>query len=202
MVDLELPLLPGLEARQVLIELRLVLGVAGHDHRPLRGQKPLRLELAAFPFDDDVVSLGRSPALDGHVLGRFLPELVQGPLDLGLLHRGLDLLEFELAVFGQLELGPGLDDRLEPEELALLELDVMEDGDGDRMEAVFLQALPQGGRRQLIQKRAPELLGKHPLDHVPGGVTGPESGDLDSAAVALDDLVERRADRFGGQLDL
>ncbi len=108
------------------------------------GQEALGLQVLALPLDERIVAVPDAPVLDGRILGGFLAEFLEIPVDIGLFDPDGDLLELELLIGRQIELGDDLDDGLEPEGLALLEADLPDQRGADGVDVARPADSPSG----------------------------------------------------------
>ena len=124
-------------------------------------------------------------------------------VDLGVVDR-LDLgREVEVRVVAEGDLGRHLDGGGELERLALLGLDDIDAGLGQRHEALLEDRVAVGRLEQEIDGLVEDRAGtEHPLEHEPGRLAGPEPGNLRPPGQAADRLVDGLVEALGRQLDL
>ena len=136
---------PGFEPDQVRLEARDQPFLAEDERHPLRGAALERLAVArAGERDDRVVAVLGAAVLDRGQRRVLVAQLLDDLVDAGVVDR-LDLgAEVEVLVVAELDLGPDLDRRLEDERLALLRLDDLDVGVGQRQEVLLDEGLAVG----------------------------------------------------------
>ena len=192
----------GLEADEVRLEARDQPLLAEDQRHPL-GRAALERLAVARPDvgDDGVVAVLRAAVLDRGQRRVLVAQLVDDLVDLGVVDR-LDLgREVEVLVVAELDLGPDLDGRLEDDGLALLGLDDLDVGVGQRQDGLLDERLAVGVLDEVLDGLVEDGAGAERAARArraapcPAGSRGPGSG----ATRCADGLVRSpRSRRSGG----
>ena len=192
--DVELGRAADLEPDEVRLEARDQPLLAEDQRHPLGRAALERLAVAgAHEGDDRVVAVLGAAALDGRQRRVLVAQLLDDLVDLGVVDR-LDLgPEVEVLVVAELDLGADLDGRLEDERLALLGLDDLDVGVGQRQDLLLDEGLAVGVLDEvldgLVEDRArPEV----PLEDGARRLARPEAGDARPARQPADGVVRWR----------
>ena len=105
---------------------------------------------------------------------------------------GLDLgPEVEVLVVAELDLGPDLDGRLEDERLALLGLDDLDVGVGERQDRLLDERVAVGGLDEAIDGLVEDGAGAEDgLEDAAGRLARPEAGDAGPLREGADGLAD------------
>ena len=153
--------------------------------------------------DDRVVAVLGAAALDGRQRRVLVAQLLDDLVDPGVVDR-VDLgPEVEVLVVAELDLRADLDDRLEDERLALLGLDDVDLGVGQRQDVRLDEGLAVGVLDEVLDG----LLVDHARPEVPfqdgtRGLARTEPRDARPARQPADGVVRGAGETVGGQLDL
>ena len=203
-VDVELGRVADREADDVVLEAGDEPVLAQDERHPL-GRAALERDAVAGPdeTDDRVVALLGRTLPGGPERGVLVAQLVDDRRHLGVVDR-LDLRrEVEVAVVAEGHLRRDLDERREPERLALLGLDHLDAGLDQGHDPPLHEHLAIGLLDEQVARLVEDgLRPEDPLEHEPGRLAGPEPGDLGASGEPPDGLVDRPIEILGRELDL
>ena len=202
--DVELGRAADLEAGEVGLEARDQPLLAEDQGHPLRAAALERLAVARpLERDDRVVAVLRAATLDRRERRVLVAQLLEDHVDPGVVDR-VDLgTEVEVFVVAELDLGRDLDGGLEDERLALLGLDDLDLGVGQRDESLLGEGFAVGILDEvldgLVEDRARAEM---TLEDGAWRLARPEPGDPGPARQQADGGVDGAAQPLGGELDL
>ena len=159
--------------------------------------------LRAREADDRPVAVLRPAVLDRREGRVLVAQLLDDVVDLGVVD-GLDLgREVEVRVVAELDLGPHLDRRLEPERLALDGLDDLDVGIRQRDDVLLDERLAIRVLDQVLDGLVEDgARAEDALEDGPRGLAGPEPGDARAAGQAADGVADGAVEAVGRDLDL
>ncbi len=193
-------LLPRLRSRKLFVQEGLIPCVARQNDGLLEGERLLRFQVAALDLDDDVVSVGHSPALGGNVIGGPLAKVLEAGLDLLVLDSRFPPLQADPGIGRKGEFGHDLELHDGMEGPVVLVMGVTDHGDAHRLNAGGLDLLFEGPGDQRVRGVLADLVEEHPANKVPRGLALPEPGQLGLRRVFREDRLRfgpdgRRGDR-------
>ena len=202
--DIELGGVTGLEPDEVGLEPRDQPLLAEDQRHPL-GRPALEGDPVAGPREGDhrVVALLRTAVFHGGEGRVLVAQLLHDLVDASVVDR-LDLgLEVELLVVAERHLRADLDGRLEDDRLALLRLDDVDVGVGERQDLLLDQRLAVGRLHEVLDGVVEDgARAEGALEDRPRRLPRSEPGDARASREVLDGLADGAIEPLGRNLDL